>query len=127
MEQPGGGERRRGRNRVDLVQKLPHLADERIALVAPVEEGESAQALVLVEVAAGGFLEQVERVRERLGLCQLLVGEQHPRREPDDDQGDVDESEGRPEEVVVVARHELADLVDEEPKAHSTENGRHPA
>ena len=109
------------------MQKLPHLADERIALVAPVEEGEGAQALVLVEVAAGGFLEQVERVRERLGLCQLLVGEQRPRGEPDDDQGDVDESEGRPEEVVVVARHELADLVDEEPEAHSTENGRHPA
>ncbi len=127
MEEARRPERFRGRNRLYLEQKRADTPYERISLVALVEQVQRLSQLVLVEIAGRGLVQEVERVGERLALREPLAREEEPRAAPDRHQGHVDQREGRVEEVVVVARHELPDLVDEEPESDSSDHGCNPS
>ncbi len=117
----------RRRNRLDLVEQGADSPYERVRRIALVEQTQSLVDLVLVEIAGRCLLQQIERVGERLAPCQLLPRDENPHSKPDEHERDIDQRERRVEEVVVVARHELPDLVDEETKADTADDGCDPS
>ena len=121
-EAAGGG----GADRRDLAQQVRHRRSERLVGARLLEERQRTEPCALVEAAHRGRLDRFERVHERLvgAVAAPLEG---PEGEIHRDEHDVDQREGRLEEVVHVAGDELAELVDEPSEAGTAQHGDEPA
>ncbi len=93
-------------------------------MVAAGEQSERLAALALVQVAHGRLLRQVEGAHERHLRRDGALGGEGSRDEHQHHEDHVDDGDGRLEEVVVVGRDELAELVDEEPEADAGDERR---
>ena len=78
-------------------------------------------ALLRLEVVDDGLLEVVDGVDEILLPADRAAQLKIAKGEIDEDERDVDERDRRLEEIVVVARDELADLVDERSESDSAD------
>ena len=76
-------------------------------------------AVVAFEGPDQSDLDEVESVGQSLALGERTTPGDGPPDDEQDHQHDVDQGHRGPEEVVVVGRHELADLVDERPEAQA--------
>ena len=102
----------------DLLQPLEQGQDQRVVRIGGPQQLHGPVPLDVVEVVGRRLLEQLHRVDHQLPFRERLALDDEHHHEVHHDEGGVDDRGNGLVEVVVVAGHELPDLVDEEAEAH---------
>jgi hypothetical protein len=116
---PSGAGRRRGWS----PRRAGGGGNERVLEIAVIQIAEGPRLLHPVQIVERYVFDHAQAVDQVFTLRRRPAAPKRAGGDRAQDEHDINESDGRPEEVVTVAGHELPDLVDERAEADSPDHG----